>query len=399
MLDQSRHGYPTFMSQKREYLLKDFDWVNGTFLLVTPILALTLSAYYIYQFGFSWPLALLSVFFYYATGMSITGGYHRLFAHKSYDAGLALKLFYLFFGAATFQTSVLNWCLNHRFHHKYVDSDKDPYNAKRGFWFSHMGWMLFDKNPVEGIPGADNYIRDLKKDPWIVFQDKYYIPIAIFSGFITPALLGWTFGAPFGAFVFAGLLRMVCVHQFTFFINSLCHMWGKQTYGKANTARDSFWVSLLTYGEGYHNFHHHFQNDYRNGIRWFDFDPTKWMIGGFSWVGLTHNLRRVPDHRIILARVKMDQSLLLQRWEERLEPFEQKLENLRDKIDNCADQIRKMQEEYSDLKKRISARKDLRLSLLSRDIKMAKRELRLRYSHWKKIVSQLEKAHPALNMA
>ncbi|MCB0378454.1 MAG: fatty acid desaturase [Bdellovibrionales bacterium] len=372
---------------------QNVEWTSAIFLLVTPVLALILGIYYLYNFGFSWALLALMTFYYFATGMSITAGYHRLFSHRTYEASLPVRLFYLFFGAAAFQNSVITWCTDHRYHHKYTDSDNDPYNAKRGFWFSHIGWMLTKESPVDDRVG--NLItRDLQKDPWVKFQHDFYIPIAAFSSFGVPTLIGWSFGEPLGAFIFAGLVRMALVHHYTFFINSLAHIWGRQTYGKANTAKDNAFISLFTYGEGYHNFHHHFQNDYRNGIRWYDYDPTKWLICSASFVGLAGKLKRTPEQEIILARVSQQTSEALSDQKSGWEPYAPRLEQLRERIDQCASQLKELQDDYNQLKKRLATKKDLRLAVLKRDIKVAKRELRLRYYHWRSTLSQLEKFGP-----
>ena len=377
------------MNRSEEFALKNIDWVTTIYLSITPPLALVLGVGYLYYHGMSWGIVALSVFFYYACGMSITAGYHRLFSHRTYDASKPVKIFYLLFGAASFQHSVLNWCAGHRIHHRYVDTDMDPYNAKRGFWYSHILWMFTKREPLQ-TPLGQQMTRDLRKDPWVVWQHNYYLWIAGFMCFVLPMLIGWMVGRPFGGLIFAGLVRMVCVHHFTYFINSLCHMFGTQNYGQANTARDSWWVSLLTYGEGYHNFHHHFQNDYRNGIRWYDFDPTKWLIRLLSWVGLTGRLKTEPEANIILAKVSWDRKKLAERFAEGLQPFQERVDMLKESIDQCAANYQQLQKEYKEMCQRMRAKRDLQFFMLKRDLKLAKRELRIRYSHWRKIVGRLE---------
>jgi stearoyl-CoA desaturase (delta-9 desaturase) len=123
--------------------------------------------------------------------------------------------------------------------------------------------------------------------------------------FGVPILLGLIFGDVIGMLLLAGVARLVVAHHITFFINSIAHKWGSQPYTDENTARDNAFFAFLTHGEGYHNYHHIFQTDYRNGIRWFHWDPTKWFIKACSWVGLTSNLKKVPDFKIRRAMVKM----------------------------------------------------------------------------------------------
>jgi stearoyl-CoA desaturase (delta-9 desaturase) len=132
------------------------------------------------------------------------------------------------------------------------------------------------------------------------------VEIALVVGFGGPALLGMLTGRIFGMILWAGLIRVVFVHHATFFINSLAHMWGNQPYSRKDTSRDSWWLALLTNGEGYHNFHHMFPSDYRNGIRWFQWDPTKWLIRSLSWAGMARKLHRVPPQLILRARMEVE---------------------------------------------------------------------------------------------
>ena len=138
-----------------------------------------------------------------------------------------------------------------------------------------MGWMLEDQ---QYPPNPEAYVRDLQRDPIVAFQHKYYGSIAIFMCFFLPMGLGWLFGSALGGLAVVGVLRLVLVHHATFFINSLCHTWGARTFTDQHTAKDSAIVALFTFGEGYHNFHHTFANDYRNAVRWYHWDPTKWLI-------------------------------------------------------------------------------------------------------------------------
>ena len=242
---------------------------------------------------FQW---LWAVAFLYLNGMSITGGYHRLWAHKAYDAHPALKWFFAFWGAGALQNSILIWASDHRRHHRHVDdNEKDPYSAGRGLWFSHMGWMLREY----ATNGADfSNAKDLERDPIVMWQHKHYVALTTFMNLGLPILLGIWHGDIIGTVLLVGLLRLVMNHHVTFFINSLAHFWGRRPYTEENSARDNDLLAFLTYGEGYHNYHHIFQADYRNGTRWWHWDPTKWMINLCSRVGLASNLNRVPDFKI-----------------------------------------------------------------------------------------------------
>ena len=214
-----------------------------------------------------------------------------------------MKLLTLIFGAAAFENSVLMWASEHRNHHKHVDHEDDPYAISKGFFFAHIGWLLFKLNSDEPY---DN-VSDLQKDKLVVWQDKYVQWIAVCSGFILPALLGWLYQGGWvgalGGFLFGGVARVVAVQHCTFFINSACHTFGTQPYSERCSARDSTFMAFFTFGEGYHNYHHEFQHDYRNGVKNWQWDPTKWAIWLMQKCGLANNLRRVPSEKIILAQI------------------------------------------------------------------------------------------------
>ena len=270
--------------------------INAAIFVGLPLAALLLvPAWGIYRgfdtFQWLWALAFL-----YLNGMSITGGYHRLWAHKAYEASPLLKWFYAFWGAGALQNSILIWASDHRRHHRHVDdNDLDPYSAGRGLWFSHMGWMLREYRSNEtDLTNA----RDLQRDPVVMWQHRHYVPLTLLMNLGLPLLLGIWHGDIIGTLLLVGLLRLVINHHVTFFINSLAHFWGSRPYTESNSARDNGFLAFLTYGEGYHNFHHIFQTDYRNGIRWWQWDPTKWMINLCSRLGLADNLNRVPDFKI-----------------------------------------------------------------------------------------------------
>lgn len=279
----------------------EIDWVNSLFLTLTPVLAVVLSWIYFSAHAIEASQILMAVAFYFITGISITAGYHRLLSHKAYKAGSIVKFLYLIFGAAAFQNSALKWCSDHRVHHRHVDHEKDPYNINKGFFYAHMGWIFFKEQKTE----TAHYPKDLLNDKLVMWQHRNYLAIAVTVGFILPTLLGYFLGSALGGLALSGLARVVFVHHCTFFINSLCHIVGSRPYTDTNTARDSYVMALFSYGEGYHNYHHYFPSDYRNGIRWYHFDPTKWLIKILSFVGLVKDLKKVPEKLIVQARAEM----------------------------------------------------------------------------------------------
>jgi stearoyl-CoA desaturase (delta-9 desaturase) len=272
------------------------DWTNILFLSAVHLAGLGGLVYLLAVRASPWTIG-LAVLWFALCGMGITGGYHRLFAHKSYRASAPLRAFYLAFGAAAVQNSALKWSSDHRLHHAFTDSDGDPYNIRRGFWWAHLGWILFKDETVE----RDN-VRDLEADALLRFQDRHYVALALVFGALLPAAIGLLWGDPIGALLVAGFLRLVVQWHATFFVNSLAHTIGSQPYSDRGSARDSFVTVLVTLGEGYHNFHHTFQADYRNGVRWYQLDPTKWFVWTLSKLGITSDLRRTPSKAIEKAR-------------------------------------------------------------------------------------------------
>ena len=244
---------------------------------------------YAYFYDFSWVDWTMFVSLYLITGLGITVGYHRLLTHRSFKCPDWVKMAFLIAGGMALENSALRWCGDHLRHHSRCDKAEDPYNATLGFWHSHCGW-IFWKDPYRD----PKYQARLLQDPLVVWQNRYYLPIVL-TGLFLPFFVGllyngWIGGI--GCFLLAGLARTFFVLNSTFFINSFCHIWGDQPHGTSNSSRDSWWISLLTFGEGYHNYHHMYQSDYRNGIRWYDFDPSKWLIWTLSKIGLAYDLRR-----------------------------------------------------------------------------------------------------------
>lgn len=196
------------------------------------------------------------------------------------------------------------WCRNHRAHHKFTDTPKDPYNVRKSLFWAHLGWMLVKQDKSE-VGVAD--ISDLDKNKVLVLQHRFY-PHLVVAGVILPTLiagLGW--GDWMGGYFYAVVCRLVYVHHSTFFVNSLAHYLGVQHYSDMHSAFDSFITALLSLGEGYHNYHHEFPQDYRNGIKWYHYDPTKWFITACYHLGLASNLKWIDENEIAKAKLQVQQ--------------------------------------------------------------------------------------------
>jgi stearoyl-CoA desaturase (delta-9 desaturase) len=344
--------------------MRKIDWTTSLFLFLTPLASLICVPWYIKAEGWHWSLFFLLLLFWALTEVSITAGYHRFMAHRSYDAKWWVKLFYLVVGAAAFQGSALKWGSDHRRHHRFVDTEKDPYNIKNGFWYAHIGWLLLDTEEQ--------------------YKNKFYAPLAILTGFGLPILAGALVGRPWGGLIFAGFLRIVLAHHCTFFINSLCHTLGRQPYNDSHSARDSFIMAILTFGEGYHNFHHEFQIDYRNGVRWYQWDPTKWFIKANSLLGWATKLKKVPREAILRAAVLQDAKRLSEKG------FEvRRLEELKSKVLQAQDDLKKLRADWLLFKNEFKRNSHERFFQLKADLRITSLEFKKSHAQWKAYVKTM----------
>lgn len=249
---------------------------------------------YGFFYGYSWMDWTMFGILYVMTGLGITVGYHRLMAHRSFDCPNWVKTGFLIAGGWALENSAFKWAADHIRHHAHTDQEHDPYNAQRGFWYSHCGWLFFTDGHAD-----EKYASRLRQDPVVMWQHRYYLPIVLSGLGLTFAVgflyNGWMGGL--GCFLLAGVGRTFAVLNSTFCINSICHLWGSQPHGQADSSRDSWLVSLVTFGEGYHNYHHTYQSDYRNGPRWYNFDPSKWLIFMLWKMDLASSIRILSSTR------------------------------------------------------------------------------------------------------
>ena len=355
-------------------------WLNVSVFVITFLVAAIGVPYWAFIHGFSNLVIIAAIISFIYCGMSITTGYHRLWSHKTFQAHWSLRLICALGGAFALQNSILHWSSDHRIHHKHVDNnDKDPYSAKMGFWYSHIGWMCRE---YQASRYSDyNNARDLQKDPIVMWQHQHYLLLTILMNFGIPIAIGFISGDMIGSLLLVGFLRLVLSHHTTFFINSLAHIWGKQTYTDRNTARDNGILAFFTFGEGYHNFHHIFENDYRNGICWWQFDPTKWLIKGCAYLKITKKLRVSPEDKIEKAKLAMTLKLSQQK----LKPHPQAelmLANLQQEYDVL---IKKMNDYYATKKKLIVAKREQLLAEVeSSDLVKQYQELKQKFIEQKR---------------
>jgi stearoyl-CoA desaturase (delta-9 desaturase) len=374
------------------------NWVTTLFLLLTPVVGLIWGALHIGAMGVGASELAVFAFYVCATGFSITTGYHRLFSHGSYECSRIVKVFYLLFGAAAFQHSVLSWCSDHRRHHKYLDREQDPYSITHGFFWAHMGWLLVnDHKKAEDFSN----IPDLVADPWIRWQHRFYVPIAVVMGFVVPFGLGHAVGHPWGFVLWAGIFRVVLVHHSTFLVNSLAHTIGRRPYLRAITARDSIVTAFLTFGEGYHNFHHRFATDYRNGIGRAAWDPTKWLIRGLEGMGLAWDLRRVSTERIVAAQLDCDSERLSERVkghsEQALAHLRERFAEMAASVQRAAAALSKHEREFAEARKQWGRDRTAQLTQLHAELRAARLEMRAARVRWRAVLTELLSGSVALS--
>ncbi len=305
--------------------MKIKNWDTFLFIVIYHLLILALLPTFLSVF--SWSAFTLFLITYIIGGMSITVGYHRLYAHKAYAANPLFEWCILIGSTLAFEMSALMWSHDHRIHHNHVDTEKDPYSIKKGFWYAHVLWLFDYKREYN-----QSLVTDLLKNPRVVFQDRYYLQLVVGVN-LAIFFLGWyLLGSALASFYLGFLVRMAMIHHSTWFINSLCHTIGSRSYARELSAVDNAILALLTFGEGYHNYHHAFAADYRNGIRWYHFDPSKWTIWISSKLGLTKNLREINTLTVQKSLVQKDKKLFIEHLngevDEMAAEFREKLEDL-----------------------------------------------------------------------
>jgi stearoyl-CoA desaturase (Delta-9 desaturase) len=288
--------------------LKEFNWVSGIFIITYHIALFALLPYYLLKYTPSFRLLWVSALLLGLCGLSLSAGYHRYYAHRAYRPNKVLEVFLLFFATVGIGSNVLRWSHEHRIHHKHTDTDHDPHSIKKGFMYAHMWWVFKKSKEIDM-----SIVQDLAKNKLVMFQYRFYTLLATATNVLVLGLI-WLFtGDLFGTLVFAFLARVFLFHHFTWFINSLAHTWGSKTYSGEQTAVDNYMMALLTWGEGYHNYHHVFASDYRNGIKWYHFDPSKWMIWTMAKIGFASELKRMSPMTIKRTIIKEDKKILLEK--------------------------------------------------------------------------------------
>lgn len=239
-------------------------------------------------------------------GLGITAGAHRLWAHRSYKAKWPLQLFLTFCNTIAFQDAVIDWARDHRLHHKYSETNADPHNAKRGFFFAHVGWLLCRKHPEIKQKGKGIDLSDLSNNPILAFQKKYYKTLMVLCCFVIPTVVPvycwnetWS-----NAYFVATILRYVYTLNVTWLVNSAAHLFGNKPYDKFINPSENMGVALTALGEGWHNYHHVFPWDYKTAeLGNYKYNVTTAFIDMCAKLGLAYDLKHVPKD-VVKKRVE-----------------------------------------------------------------------------------------------
>ncbi len=354
--------------------IKEFNTGPALFLIIYQLLLICALPFYFTLALPSLGMVAASVVLLYLTGLSITGGYHRFYSHRAFKTNVVMEAILLFFGSMAGQGSALRWAFDHRLHHAHVDTDEDPYSIKKGFWYAHFLWIMEKPRPIDS-----KVVPDLLNNKLVMFQDRHYESCAVVTNVIAFFCVGWLLNDYVGAFFLACWTRLFALHHFTWFINSLAHTWGDKPFCQEQSAVNNFVISLLTFGEGYHNYHHTFANDYRNGIRWYHFDPTKWMIWTMNKLGMAYGLKRMHHLTIKKKLVIERKNLLLERlsnaWTVKKDEFESKVQEISDRlVAQIAEMSQLLEQYYAAKRESIEAEMVTELKQRIKDLKKALRQ-------------------------
>ena len=272
------------------------DYPAIVFLAVIHVLAIA-SLPYIVVHGIGGCEAAFYLACYLLGGFGITALYHRAWTHNAVCFARPVEYVLAVFAVLMFQMPARQWISTHIKHHRHTDHEDDPYNIQRGFWWAHFEWIILGPARPITVPAR------LCGNPVVSWQERYYWPLSAPLNLGIPIALSIAVGAPWWGGLLLSGLRLAVSNHIIYAVNSVCHVCGTRPFTRHVSARDVWWFPF-TLGEQYHNYHHAFPRDYRHGVRRFDFDPTKWLIGLLAQLGLARNLFAMPSDRVQEARLQ-----------------------------------------------------------------------------------------------
>jgi stearoyl-CoA desaturase (delta-9 desaturase) len=283
------------------------DRVANVVVMVVPLALVGLAASLTWGGALRWPDVIVLAITYLLTGLGITVGFHRLLTHRSFKTSPALRGLLAALGSAAVEGPVIEWVANHRKHHQFSDQPGDPHSphvdhasgwrgALGGLFHAHVGWILGG----EELADEQHYAKDLLADPVVRFVDRTFV-LWVFAGLAFPFGLGvaltGSIAGGLTALLWGGAVRMFLLHHATFSINSLCHFFGRRSFATSDESRNLLWLALPTLGEAWHNNHHAFPTSARHGLRWWQLDPSAWLIAALQRVGLAWDVIQIAPER------------------------------------------------------------------------------------------------------
>ena len=279
------------------------NWANGIFLIFAHVAAVAA------LFFWSWPAVITAVILYWVAGsLGIGMGYHRLLTHRGYKVPKPVEYFLTTCGALSLEGGPIQWAVTHRIHHAHTDRTGDPHTPRDGGWWAHVGWILWGTAQNHDEDTIARYAPDLIKDGYYRWLNRfYYVPLLI-VGVLLFMFGGW------GMLLWGVFLRLILAFHATWLVNSATHLWGRTRFATGDDSRNSWWVALLTFGEGWHNNHHAHPTSARHGLHWYEID-LNWMgIRVLQFLGLAHSIKRVRFDRsssawqLVRSRVRSNET-------------------------------------------------------------------------------------------
>ena len=251
-----------------------------------PFLTIHLMCLLAFQTGIRWEWVILAIGSYYLRMVAVTAGYHRYFSHRSYKTSRLFQFLIAFLAMTSAQKGVLWWAAHHRHHHKYSDQEEDVHSPlQRGFWFSHVGWIL----SAHSVQTDMNLVKDFRQYPEICFLNRFYFIPPLVYALLIYSLWG------FPGLIWGFFISTTALYHCTFFINSLTHMIGRVRYKSNDGSKNSFLLAILCCGEGWHNNHHYYQLAAKQGWFWWEVDLSYYILSFLSWFGIVWDLRVPPE--------------------------------------------------------------------------------------------------------
>jgi stearoyl-CoA desaturase (delta-9 desaturase) len=261
---------------------RHINWSKSIFLSVFHVGALAA------LFFWSWPAVISAVLLYWVAGsLGVGMGYHRLLTHRGYKVPKVVEYFLVTCASLSLQGGPIEWTTTHRMHHAHTDRQGDPHTPREGRWWSHVGWIVAGTAQKHERVVMERYVPDLLKDRYYVWLSRYYYVPLILLALVLLALGGWR------VVMWSVFLRVTLGLQATWLVNSATHIWGRRRFETGEDSRNSWWVALLTFGEGWHNNHHAHPTSARHGLKWYEIDFNWWGIRVLQLLGLARAIKRV----------------------------------------------------------------------------------------------------------